>query len=197
MGRVSTFLKRGKIFDIEIFADAARRSQAHQVAEREKGNLCSNSKSRRPKYQAEVQSLAALILDKHELPEEEEGLDDVHEDVLDLAKVGWENYKEYFFKKIRGIPTTSIKLTPAFITKKDFMEFNKIENKTKEVIAKEIKLLITQVVFEDEMEKSYYESKAQRMHVRKDELIDLYNDIRNKQVLSSLREYEDAPNLDA
>ena len=140
--------------------------------------------------------MAALILDKHELPEEEEGLDDVHEDVLDLAKVGWENYKEYFFKKIRGIPTTSIKLTPAFITKKDFVEFNKIENKTKEVIAKEIKLLITQVVFEDEMEKAYYESKAKRMNVRKDELIDLYNDIRNKQVLSSLREYEDAPNLD-
>ena len=161
------------------------------MSEREKGNLCSNSKSRRPKYENEVQSLAASILEKHELPGVEEGLKDLHEDAMNLSEIGLANYKKYFAQKIKGIPTTSIKLKPAFITKIDFEEYNKIENKTKEQIAKEINIMIPRTVFEDANEKSYYESKAKRSNIKKDQLIELYYEIRNKMVLSSLAEHEE------
>ena len=195
LGRVSTFLKRGNIFDIDNFASAARQSQAHQISERDRGNLCSNSKSRRPKYENEVQSLCAMILDKQERPVDEEELGNFHEDVLDISKIGFVNFKQYFCKKIRGIPTTSIKLTPAFITKANFEEYNKIENKTKEVIVKEIKLMMPQTVFEDSNEKSYFESKANRSNVKKDELINLFYELRNKMALSSLAEEESKEDL--
>ena len=61
MGRVSTFLKRGKIFDIEIFADAARRSQAHQVAEREKGGLKSQADTTAGAYATGVRGVHAQM----------------------------------------------------------------------------------------------------------------------------------------
>ena len=186
LGRVSTFLKRGRIFDIEIFADAARKSQVYQKLERERGNFCSNAKSRRPKYQNEVQSLAAVILDKQERPEVEEDLGEYHEDVIDVVKVGWDNFKQYFMKKIRGIPTTQIKLRPAFITKNSFKEFNMIENKTKEVILEEIRQMLPEVVFEEENEKQYYEAKVKRTSVKKAELIDLYYDLKARMILTNL-----------
>ena len=186
LGRVSTFLKRGRIFDIEIFANAARRSQAHQKSEIERGNLCSNAKYRRPKYQNEAQSLAAVILNKQERPEVEDDLGEYYEDVIDVTKVGRENFKQYFKKKIRGVPTTQIKLRPAFITKNSFKEFNMIENKTKEVILEEIKQVLPEVVFEEENEKHYYEAKVKRSSIKKTELIDLYYDLKGRMIMTNL-----------
>ena len=191
LGRVTTFLKRGKIFDLEVFAHAVRQSQAYQISQRESGNFCSNSKSRRPKYENEVQSLAALILEKNELPGIAEGLGDWHKDIFDLSKIGFENYRKYFVEKIKAVPTTSIKLKPAFITKGDFEDYNKIENQTKAQIAKEINIMIPQIAFDDINEKSYYEYKAKKSKIKKDELIEMYHEIRSKLVLSSFAEQEE------
>merc|ERR1712025_1320362 len=106
---------------------------------------------------------------RREIPDQDEDLGGLHEDVIDLVQVGWENYKQYFMKKIRGIPTTQIKLRPAFITKSSYDEFNKIENKTKEEILGEIKKILTKVAFEEVMEKQYFEAKVQRSNVKKSE----------------------------
>jgi len=185
LGRVVTFLKTGQIFSQESFQFAVRKCQLYQISEREKGNYGSTSSSRRPKYSTEIQAMAALVLDKNENPNEKDDLGEFHKDILSLSKVGMSNYEIFFKRKIKSIPTGSIKLKPAFILKEDCEEYDKIENKTKEEIKANIVSMVAQVEFDDENEKTYFETKTGRTNTRKDELVEIYYEIKTKLILFS------------
>ena len=185
LGRVITFLKKGHIFSESSFTHAVRRCQVYQKSEREKGTSEKKSISRRPKYSLEVQAMAALILDENEEPFIKADLGEFHEDTLRLAEIGKENYESFFKMKILATPTGRIKLKPAFVLKKQYDEYSKIENKTKEEIRKEIVLMVNQISFEDENELKYFESKTRRTNTKKDELLEVYHELKTKLVLFS------------
>ena len=109
---------------MENFAEAVRRCQTRQdKTEQPKKELPRNH----PKYENEIAAVAALILHKNEDPHVTEGLGDLHEDVMRIKQIGLENYKTFFLNRIYAVPTGSIKLKPAFITRKAHLEFQKIE----------------------------------------------------------------------
>ena len=87
--------------------------------------------------------------------------------------------------KIKGIKTGSIKLKPAFFNKNAAEEYEKIENKTKGEIREKIKLLIDALDFEDEDEKTFYTVKCNKPTTKKDELVNLFNDMMTRSVLFS------------
>ena len=109
------FLKKGKIFNQEEFSNAARKAQKYREREREKGNLVSSSRAKRPKYEVEIQMWTAMILAKGENPADKEGLGEIHENTLEIAKIATQNYRTFFAKKIDALSTGSIRLKPAFI----------------------------------------------------------------------------------
>jgi len=185
LGRVVTHLKKGKIFDTDQFAQAVRSCQIHRDSEQAKGNLVSTSKSRRAKYENEIQSIAATILDKNENPAKDDDLEELNVDTLNISKIGHQNYKLFFEKKINAVPTGSIRLKPAFITKSDFAEYNKIENQRKDEIITEIVTMLTKIEFEDENEKKYFEAKVKKSNIKKDELIGMFNQLKTQLILSS------------
>ena len=76
-------------------------------------------------------------------------------------------------------------MKPAFVLKKQYDEYSKIENKTKEEIRKEIVLMVNQISFEDENELNYFESKTRRTNTKKDELLEVYHELKTKLVLFS------------
>ena len=174
LGRVIPYLKRGEIFSVENFAEAVRRCQTRQdKTEQSKKELPRN----RPKYENEIAAVAALILHKNEDPHVAEGLGDLHEDVMRIKQIGLENYKTFFKNRIYAVPTGSIKLKPAFITRKAQLEFQKIENQTKKEISEKIKELILKINFEDPQEKIYYENKSVKTELKKSELIDIFTEL--------------------
>ena len=177
LGRVMPFLTAGQIFNTAVFANAARKCQIYSDSKRAEGIVGTERKSPRPKFEAEVQSLSALVLAKNELPEIECGLEDLHEDVLNLKGVGFANYKKFFESRIKAIPTSQIPLKPAFLTKNAHTEFHRIENQTKAQIVVKIQQMITSTEFSDELEKSYFISRAGSKSIKKSELLDLYNDL--------------------
>ena len=182
LGRVMTHLKKGEIFDREQFAQAVRSCQISRDSEQQKDNVVV-SKSRRPKYENEVMSLAAIILDKDEDPNEEDDLEDLNVDVLNISQIGHTNYKVFFEKKIDATPTGSIKLKPALFTKCELEEYNKIENQTKSIITKEILNMMDKIDFEDENEKKYFEGRIKKTVIKKDELIEMFNELKTKLIL--------------
>ena len=177
LGRIMPFLEAGKIFNHEVFTNAARKAQLYRESQCVEGNNRGERKSPRPKYEAEVQSLAALVLYKNECPDLECDLEELHEDVLRLPAVGIENYKKFFERRIKAIPTGSIILTPAFLTKAAHIEFDRIENQTKQQIVVKLEELIRQTDFSDEKEKAWFISRSSSKSVNKQELLDLYNEL--------------------
>ena len=182
LGRVIPFLKRGKIFSRQIFAEAVRACQNFQ-------NKCDKRKPdvkrKRPKYQNEIQSVTALILLRNEDAEEKEDLGDIHEDIMKVDQIGKENYREFFKKRITGTSTGSIRLKPLFVTKEAYNDYEKLENQPKSVIAEKIKDLILKIDFEDPQEKMYFENKSTRTDTRKNELIELHTELTSMVVLDS------------
>ena len=67
IGRVMPFLRRGKIFSNENFADAVRRCQLSRDSDDQ--TVITEYERKRPKYQNEVQAISALILSKNCDPE--------------------------------------------------------------------------------------------------------------------------------
>ena len=176
LGHVMPFLKKGKILTIDQFSSAVRKSQKHRDQEREKGKV-SCSKAKRPKYEIEIQTLAAMILGQNENPTDEEDLGDLHENTLKISKIGKENYRIFFEKKIDAILTGSIRLQPAFVTKSDSVSYHRIENQRKEDIVKEIVQIISEIEFEEMNERKYFEAKAQKSTTKKDVLIEIHTEL--------------------
>ena len=85
-----------------------------------------------------------------------------------------------------AVSTGSIKLRPAFITKKAGQEYDKLENQTKKVIAEQILEMITKIDFEDSQEKLYFENKATKTNSRKDELLEIHSEL--SQIVNMLDE---------
>ena len=173
------FLKKGKIFTHKQFENAVRRyqySRDSQVAG-DKASSQLEYHRNRPKYENEVQATAAQILFKHCDPESQEGLGDLHPDVLKVGKIGMENYRAFFKQRIYAVSTGSIKLRPAFITLKAGLEYDKLENQTKKVITEQIFEMINRIEFENSQDKLYYENKAKKTTSRKDELLDIHIDL--------------------
>ena len=185
LGRVIANLHTGQIFSYETFTSAVRRCQAYQESERMKGHCGPSFVSKRPKYTLEIQMMAAVVLDLNEDPGDSMDFGDLNEDVLRLRKIGRENYDSFFKLKIKGIKTGSIKLKPAFFNKNAAEEYEKIENKTKGEIREKIKLLINALDFEDEDEKTFYTVKCNKPTTKKDELVNLFNDMMTRSVLFS------------
>ena len=177
LGRVMPFLAAGKVFNNSVFAQAVRKSQIYTDSQRSQGNLGTERKSPRPKYESEVQSLAALVLYKKEYPDAECGLEDLHEDVLHLHAVGLSNYREFFKSRIQAIPTSQINLKPAFLTKTAHADYFKLENQTKAQIVAKIQEMIARTEFSDDLEKAYFSSRVLCRSIRKSELLELYNDL--------------------
>ena len=184
-GRVISFLHTGQIFNYETFTSAVRRCQAYQEIERMKGHHGPSVISRRPKYLLEIQIMAAIVLDLNEDPAHNMDLGELNEDVMRLRKIGLENYERFFKLKLQGIKTGSIKLKPAFLSKKDAIEFEKIENKTKDEIRSKIKVIIDSLEFDDDDEKTFYTVRCNRPATKKDELVNLFNDLATRSVLFS------------
>ena len=132
---------------------------------------------RRPKYQLEIQAVAALILYKSKNPSLTVGLGDLHQDVLNISEIGKENYRKYFLSRINAVPTGSIKLKPAFITKKSSCEYEKLENKPKIEIISQIKKIVSQIDFDDPQEKIYYENKICKTNLKKCELVEIHTEL--------------------
>ena len=180
------FLKKGKIFCQEEFSQATRKAQRYRENEREKGNLVSKSKARRPKYQIEIQTLAAMILAKNEDPTDEDGLSDMHKDTLELSKLGMTNYRSFFDRKIDAHSTGSIRLKPAFILKSESAKYEKIENMTKKEILKEISEMISSIEFEEMNEREYFEAKCKKSSIKKEELIEMHTELQGRIALQTL-----------
>lgn len=187
LGRVIPFLKRGQIFSQQNFADAVRRCQLSRDGQTKKENE-TESKRKRPKYENEVQAVAALILHKNENPLNPEEIGDLHEDVMNISQIGKENYRTFFKNRILAIPTGCIKFKPAFITKKSYSEYQKIENQSKKVISEKILEIISKITFEDPQEKTYFENKAVKMTIKKTELIEIYTELSQMLVLEDVDE---------
>ena len=185
LGRVIPFLKRGQIFSQENFADAVRRCQQSRdlKIQDEIDKPKDETARKRPKYENEIQAVAALILYKQEDPGKVEGLGELHEDVLKISQIGKENYRTFFQSRILALSTGSIKLRPAFITQKSYLEYKKIENQTKLVISGKILELISKINFEDSQEKLYFENKAVKINMKKSELIEIYTELSQMLVL--------------
>jgi hypothetical protein len=165
------FLKKGKIFTHQHFENAVRRCQNSMDNRVKTGDKAVEYPRKRPKYQLEVQATAAQILFKTSKPESQEGLGDLHPDVLRISQIGIENYRSFFEKRISAVSTGSIKLRPAFITLKSGLDYDKLENQTKQTISEEIFEMIKSLEFENVQEKLYYENKAKKTAVRKEELL--------------------------
>lgn len=184
LGRVMPHLKSGKIFNIEQFAQAVRSCQIKMDSDLAEGKM-GNAVHRRAKYENEVQSVASQIIDKKENPNNADDLGDFNIDTLKIANIGHENYKQFFKAKIKAIPTGSIKLKPALITKSDFTEYHKIENQTKLQITNQCLAMLEKTEFEDQNELDYYEGKIKKSNVKKDELLELFHMLNDKLVLNS------------
>ena len=176
LGRVIPFLRRGQIFSQEIFSQAVRMCQHSK----EKDSESSAKQERvriRPKYDNEVQHCAATILYKSQDPMVEVGLGEIHEDALNISQIGKANYKKYFLNRISSVPPGCIKLKPAFITKKSCSDYEKLENQTKSEILDQIKDFLSQIMFEDPLEKQYFENKSMKTYLKKSELIELHTEL--------------------
>ena len=184
LGRVMPFLKRGKIFSNEIFADAVRKCEQNQVSKRKRSEMKTENLRKRPKYENEVQAVAALILNKNENPAIIEGLGDLHEDVLKITQIGNENYEVFFHKRIIAVSTGSIKLKPAFITRQACSDYENIENQSKNLISERILILVSQIDFETFEEKQYFENKARKKSVTKNELLEIHSDLEQMLVVN-------------
>ena len=185
LGRVVSFLNAGKLFNLETFTFAVRKCGMYQESERIKGNHGQRVLSKRPKYTLEVQMMAAIVLDLNEDPMCSMDIGEWNDDIFHLAKIGMDNYKIFFINKLSSVKTGSIKLKPAFFTRKGREDYEKIENKTKEEIRTKINSVIDTIDFEDEDEKLFYVTRCSRSSIKKDELINLYNDMMAKTVLFS------------
>ena len=179
LGNVIPFLKKGKIFSQEIFSQAVRMSQHSRDKQMESEKHLEKEETfrRRPKYQLEIQAVAALILYKSKNPSLTVGLGDLHQDVLNISEIGKENYRKYFLSRINAVPTGSIKLKPAFITKKSSCEYEKLENKPKIEIISQIKKIVSQIDFDDPQEKIYYENKMCKTNLKKCELVEIHTEL--------------------
>ena len=123
-------------------------------------------------------------MDKNDNFAEEDDLGELHTDALNISKIGQNNYKIYFRQKVKGIKTSSIKLQPALMTKSDHTEYHKIENQTKDAISKECQAMLSNIAFEDENEKQYYETKIKKSNIKKDELIEIFNQLKSEMIIS-------------
>ena len=181
LGRVMPHLRHGKIFDVNQFAHAVRSYQMSKDLGYQHVNQGS-SKAKRAKYENEVQSFAYILLDKNEDPFEEDDLGDLNVDAFNISKIGHNNYKLFFERKIEAASTGSIKLKPAFMAKSESQEYDKIENRTKSEICKEISAIMEQITFNDENERKFFEGKVQRNNTKKDELVEIFNQLKSKLV---------------
>ena len=129
--------------------------------------------------------MAAIVLDLNEDPMKSMGIGGLSDDIFNLSKIGMDNYKLFFKRKLNAVKTGSIRLKPAFFTKTEREDFEKIENKTKEEIRTKINAMVHTLDFEDENEKTFYITRCNRSSTKKDELINIYNDMMAKTVLFS------------
>ena len=70
------------------------------------------------------------------------------------------------------------------MTKSDHTEYHKIENQTKDAISKECQAMLSNIAFEDENEKQYYETKIKKSNIKKDELIEIFNQLKSEMIIS-------------
>ena len=185
LGRVVSFLNTGKLFNHETFTFAVRKCEMYHDSARKKSNQVPLVLPKRPKYMLEIQMMAAIVLDLNEDPMKSMGIGGLSDDIFNLSKIGMDNYKLFFKRKLNAVKTGSIRLKPAFFTKTEKEDFEKIENKTKEEIRTKIKAIIDTLDFEDENEKTFYVTRCNRSSTKKDELINIYNDMMAKTVLFS------------
>ena len=188
LGRVIPFLRRGQIFSNEVFADAVRMCELSQNSQTHKSDQKPEILRKRPKYENEVQAVVGLILNRKEDPEITADLGDLHEDSMKIKQIGKENYKHFFEKIILAIPTGSIRLKPAFITRKAGEDYEKLENQTKKIITEKILKLIALINFENIEEKIYFENKSQKKTVTKSELIEIHSELSQMLVLEGTKE---------
>ena len=189
LGHVIPYLKKGKIFSQEIFCQAVRMFQYSKDKKREYENEAHIEKKevirKRPKYEIEIQAVAAQIIYKSEDPSVPVGLGDLHEDILRITEIGRKNYRDYFLSRINAVSGGKIKLKPAFFTKEASSEYEKLENQTKNEMILKIKNLITGIHFDDPQEKLYYEIKANKTNLKKCELVDLYRELHDMLVIQN------------
>ena len=188
LGRVIPFLKRGQIFSNEIFADAVRMCELSRVSQSQSKNDGHKTEviRKRPKYENEIQATVALILFKKEDPKIKIGLGELHEDVLSIKKIGKENYRQFFQKRILAIPTGSIRLKPAFITRQAGLEYEKLENQTKKEISEKILDLMSKINFENPEEKIYFENQAVKTTMKKSKLIEIHTELTEMLILEEI-----------
>ena len=117
LGRVVSFLNTGKLFNHETFTFAVRKCEMYHDSARKKSNQVPLALPKRPKYMLEIQMMAAIVLDLNEDPMKSMGIGELSDDILNLTKIGMDNYKLFFKNKLNAVKTGSIKLKPAFFTK--------------------------------------------------------------------------------
>ena len=105
---------------------------------------------------------------------------------MNIIQIGKDNFKKYFLNRINAVPPGSIRLKPAFITKKSSSDYDKLENQLNSEILQQIKGFISKIEFEDSQEKNYYENKASKTTLKKCELVEMHAEL--SQMLQLLEE---------
>ena len=109
----------------------------------------------------------------------------VFEDISHMiTQIGNENYEVFFHKRIIAVSTGSIKLKPAFITRQACSDYENIENQSKNLISERILILVSQIDFETFEEKQYFENKARKKSVTKNELLEIHSDLEQMLVVN-------------